>query len=68
MSQSHESPSFPKRIPFKVDIAGIIEIMGTSLYSNPNTPIRELLQNAHDAIMRRRAQSELSRTDRCYAK
>jgi HSP90 family molecular chaperone len=38
-----------------VDIAGIIEIMGTSLYSHPNTPIRELLQNAHDAIMRRRA-------------
>jgi HSP90 family molecular chaperone len=55
MSQSTESSSLPKRIPFKVDIAGIIEIMGTSLYSNPNTPIRELLQNAHDAIMRRRA-------------
>jgi molecular chaperone HtpG len=47
--------SLPKRIPFKVDIAGVIEIMGTSLYSNPNTPVRELLQNAHDAIMRRRA-------------
>jgi molecular chaperone HtpG len=44
-----------RRIPFKVDIAGVIEIMGTSLYSHPNTPIRELLQNAHDAIMRRRA-------------
>jgi molecular chaperone HtpG len=43
-----------KRIPFKVDIAGIIEIMGSSLYSRPDTPIRELIQNAHDAIMRRR--------------
>jgi molecular chaperone HtpG len=49
------SPHKAKRIPFKVDIAGVIEIMGTSLYSHPNTPIRELLQNAHDAIMRRRA-------------
>ena len=49
------TPHKAKRIPFKVDIAGVIEIMGTSLYSHPNTPIRELLQNAHDAIMRRRA-------------
>jgi HSP90 family molecular chaperone len=54
-SPSPARSSLPKRIPFKVDIAGVIEIMGTSLYSNPNTPVRELLQNAHDAIMRRRA-------------
>lgn len=32
--------------------------MGSSLYSRPETPIRELIQNAHDAIMRRR-QNEL---------
>lgn len=44
-----------RRIPFQVDIAGIIEIMGSSLYSRADTPIRELIQNAHDAIMRRRA-------------
>lgn len=43
-----------REIPFKVDIAGIIEIMGSSLYSRMDTPIRELIQNAHDAIMRRR--------------
>lgn len=43
-----------RRIPFKVDIAGIIDIMGSSLYSRVDTPIRELLQNAHDAIARRR--------------
>jgi hypothetical protein len=47
-------PAWTRRIPFKVDIAGIIEIMGSSLYSRPDTPIRELLQNAHDAILRRR--------------
>src|SRR4030095_937816 len=43
-----------RRIPFKVNVAGIIEIMGTSLYSRPDTPVRELIQNAHDAILRRR--------------
>ena len=52
-----------KTIPFKVDIAGIIEIMGASLYSRPDTPIRELIQNAHDGIMRRR-QTDLAYTGR----
>ncbi len=52
-----------KTIPFKVDIAGIIEIMGASLYSRPDTPIRELVQNAHDGIMRRR-QGDLHYTGR----
>lgn len=46
--------SWRRRIPFQVDIAGIIEIMGSSLYSRPDTPIRELIQNAHDAVIRRR--------------
>ncbi|MEQ1828376.1 MAG: hypothetical protein ABL921_20615 [Pirellula sp.] len=65
MPSDSKSPRRAKRIPFKVDIAGVIEIMGTSLYSHPNTPIRELLQNAHDAIMRRRARdlSFLGRID-----
>lgn len=49
MADTHQ-----RNIPFKVDIAGIIDIMGTSLYSRTDTPIRELLQNAHDAIARRR--------------
>jgi hypothetical protein len=35
-------------------VAGVIEIMGSSLYSRADTPIRELIQNAHDAIIRRR--------------
>ena len=47
-----------KRIEFKVDIANIIAIMGQSLYSRVETPVRELIQNAHDAILRRR-QTEL---------
>lgn len=47
-------PSWSRRIPFRVDIAGIIEIMGSSLYSRSDTPVRELIQNAHDAVVRRR--------------
>jgi molecular chaperone HtpG len=47
-------PAWKRRIPFKVDVAGIIEIMGSSLYSRADTPIRELIQNAHDAVLRRR--------------
>ncbi len=43
-----------RRIPFKVDVAGVIEVMGASLYSRATTPVRELIQNAHDAIVRRR--------------
>ncbi len=43
-----------RQIPFKVDIAGVIEIMGSSLYSRLDTPIRELIQNGHDAVIRRR--------------
>src|SRR5262245_3113044 len=46
--------TWSRRIPFRVDIAGIIEIMGSSLYSRADTPIRELIQNAHDAVLRRR--------------
>ena len=48
-------------IPFRVHIAGIIEIMGSSLYSRATTPIRELIQNAHDGIMRRRQQDSAYR-------
>ncbi|MCM2370135.1 ATP-binding protein [Aporhodopirellula aestuarii] len=47
-----------RRIPFKVDISGIIQIMGSALYSRPDAAVRELVQNSHDAVMRRR-QTEL---------
>jgi molecular chaperone HtpG len=43
-----------KRIPFQVDVPGIISLMGSSLYSRPDAAVRELIQNAHDGIMRRR--------------
>lgn len=46
--------SWSRKIPFKVDVAGVIHIMGSALYSRPEAAIRELIQNAHDAVMRRR--------------
>jgi len=52
-----------KSIPFRVDLPGLLEIMGRSLYSRADTPIRELIQNAHDAIIRRR-QRDLNFTGR----
>jgi len=63
MSNEPDSPqianrpksSWQKRVPFQVDVAGIIRLMGQSLYSRSDAAIRELLQNAHDGIMRRRA-------------
>lgn len=47
-------PAWSRRIPFRVDIAGVIEILGSALYSRPEAAVRELIQNAHDAVIRRR--------------
>jgi molecular chaperone HtpG len=46
--------AWSKKLRFAVDVAGVIEIMGMSLYSQPFAAVRELIQNAHDAIQRRR--------------
>src|SRR5438128_6716788 len=54
LAEHHDMTLWTRRIPFKVDVAGIIEIMGTSLYSRADIAIRELIQNAHDAVVRRR--------------
>ncbi len=43
-----------KTFPFTVDLPGLIDLMGTALYSQPSAAIRELVQNAHDSIVRRR--------------
>lgn len=44
----------PKTFPFTVDLPGLIDLMGTALYSRPSAAVRELIQNAHDGIVRRR--------------
>jgi molecular chaperone HtpG len=37
-----------------VDINGLMTVLGKPLYSTPMVAIRELVQNAHDSITRRR--------------
>ncbi|MCA9537504.1 MAG: ATP-binding protein [Myxococcales bacterium] len=38
----------------KVDLPGLMKVLGHNLYSTPSVAIRELVQNAHDSIGRRR--------------
>jgi len=40
---------------FKVDLGGVLEILSKNLYSSPKVFIRELMQNAVDAITARKA-------------
>ena len=37
-----------------VDLRGLMRVMGQALYSTPHVALRELVQNAHDACVRRR--------------
>jgi molecular chaperone HtpG len=37
-----------------VDMRGLLRVMGQFLYSTPHVALRELVQNAHDACVRRR--------------
>lgn len=37
-----------------VDLKGLMSVLGKHLYSTPTVALRELVQNAHDAILRRR--------------
>jgi molecular chaperone HtpG len=38
----------------EVDLSGLMTVLGSHLYSTPSVAIRELVQNAHDSISRRR--------------
>lgn len=38
----------------EVNLNGLIEVLSKHLYSTPVVAIRELVQNGHDAIVRRR--------------
>jgi molecular chaperone HtpG len=48
-------PAVTERDPFKVDLRGIVDVLSNHLYSSPTVFVRELLQNAVDAITARRA-------------
>ncbi len=38
----------------RVDLGGLMRVLGEHLYSSPSVAVRELVQNAHDSIERRR--------------
>lgn len=41
----------------KVNLSGLLEVLGKNLYSTPFVALRELVQNAHDACSRRKIES-----------
>ena len=40
-----------------VDVSGLLTVLGAHLYSSPVVALRELVQNAHDSIVRRRIET-----------
>jgi len=46
----------------QVDLEGLLEVLGSNLYSTPIVVIRELVQNAHDACIRRKIESDWTET------
>jgi len=47
--------STSERIPFKVDISRVIEVLAKQIYQSPLALLRENTQNSYDAILLRRA-------------
>jgi len=43
---------------FQVDFQSLIHVLGENLYANPKSAVRELIQNASDSCVRRRAIQE----------
>lgn len=37
-----------------VDLGGLLQVVAENLYSTPMVSVRELVQNAHDSVTRRR--------------
>ncbi|MCX5423931.1 HSP90 family protein [Streptomyces sp. NBC_00078] len=55
-SQPSQSPSPQSPHTFQVDLRGLVDLLSHHLYSSPRVYLRELLQNAVDAITARRAE------------
>ncbi|MER6074942.1 HSP90 family protein [Streptomyces sp. NPDC001817] len=65
-SQASPSPHQPHM--FQVDLRGLVDLLSHHLYSSPKVYLRELLQNAVDAITaRRRAEPDAPARVRLYA-
>ena len=41
-----------------VNLGGLLEVLGKNLYSSPSVAIREIVQNAHDACIRRKIEAQ----------
>ena len=48
-----------------VDLGGLMTVLGKHLYSTPTVALRELVQNAHDSIIRRRPEASGCRLPMC---
>lgn len=46
----------------RVDLPGLMKVLGHNLYSTPSVALRELVQNAHDSIHRRRIEADDAET------
>ncbi|MFE7595717.1 HSP90 family protein [Streptomyces sp. NPDC057494] len=55
MSQSQTPETSPTAHTFQVDLRGLVDLLSHHLYSSPRVYLRELLQNAVDAITARQA-------------
>ncbi|OZG73105.1 hypothetical protein BTA51_11450 [Hahella sp. CCB-MM4] len=42
----------------QVDLDGLLDVLGKNLYSTPFVAVRELIQNAHDACIRRKLEAD----------
>ncbi|MEV6194311.1 HSP90 family protein [Streptomyces sp. NPDC051920] len=65
---SQPSQASPSPHTFQVDLRGLVDLLSHHLYSSPKVYLRELLQNAVDAITARRAEEpDAPATVRLYA-
>ena len=53
MSEQDPAQTIARLHTTAVDLSGVLKVLGDNLYSSPRVAIRELIQNAHDACVRR---------------
>lgn len=54
MQSSFPQSNTPQIRRAGVDLNGVMSVLSKHLYSTPTVALRELVQNAHDSILRRR--------------
>lgn len=50
----------------QVNLEGLLEVLGKNLYSSPVVAVRELIQNSHDACVRRRVEAQDKAEERIH--